>query len=367
MQNSHKDLKIALFCGGSGTRMWPMSRKKFPKQFQVLVGDKSLFQQAVGRLKKGFPIKDIYIVTTRDQVGLVLQQEPDLPLENVIIEPEMRDTLAAVGYAATVLSKKFDNPIVASLWADHLVKNNEEFINALKAAYDYAFETGKIVSIDVRPTYPNVHVGYIQIGKMIKKLDGIALFEYVRHVEKPDMATAKKFVKGWQYLWHAGYKVWHAEQMLSFYKKFTPKVYEDLMKIRDAWGTDNQEDVIRKIYPEIEKISVDFAVFEKIDRNQVVVLSANLGWSDVGAWNIVKEELAENTKDNVTKGQVFDLESRDSLIYQTDPIKITATVGLEGLIVVDTPDALLVCKKDRVADVKKVIEKLKEEKKDQYL
>lgn len=367
MQNSHKDLKIALFCGGSGTRMWPMSRKKFPKQFQVLIGDKSLFQQAISRLRLGFPIKDIYVVTTRDQVGLVLQQEPDLPLENVIIEPEMRDTLAAVGFAATVLSKKFGNPIIASLWADHLVKNSEEFVDALQAAYDYAKETGKIVSIDVRPTYPNVHVGYIQIGKMIKKLDGIALFEYIRHVEKPDMATAKKFVKGWQYLWHAGYKVWHAEQMLAFYKKFTPKVYENLMKIRDAWGSDNQEDIIRKIYPEIEKISVDFAVFEKIDRNQVVVLSADLGWSDVGAWNIVKEELAENAKDNVTKGQVFDLDSRDSLIYQTEPNKIIATVGLEGLIVVDTPDALLVCKKDRVADVKKVIEKLKEEKKDQYL
>lgn len=367
MPNNHQDLKIALFCGGTGTRMWPMSRKNLPKQFQALVGDKSLFQQAVDRVKKGFPIRDIFVVTGRNQVGLVLQQEPDLPLENVIIEPEMRDMLAAFGYAATVLDKKFKNPIVASLWTDHLVKNNDALVKALKYAYDYVAETGKIVSIDVRPTYPNVHVGYIQIGKMIKKLNNMAIFQYVRQIEKPDLATAKKFVKDWEYLWHAGYKVWKTEKMLSFYRKFQPKVWDDLAKIQQVWGTDKQEETIRKIYPNFEKISVDYAIFEKIDPKEIVVLSADLGWSDVGAWNILKEELSENQHDNVVKGEVFDLDSSDSLIYETTSGKVAATIGLEGLIVVDTPDALLVCKKDRVSDIKKIIEKLKVSKKDKYL
>lgn len=367
MRENHHDLKIVLFCGGSGTRMWPMSRKNFPKQFQALVGDKSLFQQAVDRVKKGFPIRDIFVVTGRNQVGLVLQQEPDLPLENVIIEPEMRDMLAAFGYAACVLDKKFKNPIVASLWTDHLVKNNNAFVKALKYAYDYVAETGKIVSIDVRPTYPNVHVGYIQIGKMIKKLNNMAFFQYVRQVEKPDLATAKKFVKGWEYLWHAGYKVWRTEKMLSFYKKFQPKVYADLAKIHEVWGRDKQEETIRKIYPNFEKISVDYAIFEKIDPREIVVLSADLGWSDVGAWNILKEELSENQQDVVVKGEVIDLESTDSLFYETISGKIAATIGLSDLIVVDTLDVLLVCKKDRVGDIKKIIEQLKETKKDKYL
>jgi mannose-1-phosphate guanylyltransferase len=344
-----------------------MSRKNLPKQFQSLIGDKSLFQQAVDRVKKGFPMRDIFVVTGRDQVGLVLQQEPDLPLENVIIEPETRDMLAAFGFAATVLDKKFNNPIVASLWTDHLVRNGEEFVKALKSAYEYAKNNGKIVSIDVRPTYPNVHIGYIQIGKMLEKFNNMAIFEYVRQIEKPDLSTAKKFVKSWEYLWHAGYKVWHAQKMLSFYKKFTPKAYEGLMKIHEAWGTDKQEEVVRKIYPDFEKISVDFAIFEKIDSKEIVVLSADLGWSDVGAWNILKEELSENHKDNVIKGDVFDLGSSDSLIYETTPDKIIATIGLEDLIVVDTPDALLVSKKDRIAEVKKIIEKLKDAKKDKYL
>lgn len=368
MQNSHKDLKIALFCGGTGTRMWPMSRRDKPKQFQPLVGTESMFQQAVRRLKKGFPIKDIFVITGRQYVGLVVQQVPDLPLENVIIEPEMRDTLAAVGFAAAVLDKKFDNPTIASLWAaDHLVKNGEEFIKALKSAYEFTEENDKIVSIDVKPTYPNVHVGYIQIGKMIKKLNGMAIFEYIKHIEKPDLPTAKKLSSSWEYLWHAGYKVYKTKKMLSLYKKHASKAYKGLMDIQKAWGTDEQDEQIRKIYPDFEKVSIDFALFEKLDPSEMVVLSADLGWSDIGAWNILKDELSEKTEDNVTQGSVFDEGSQDCLIYQTQPNKITATIGLEDLVVVDTPDALLVSQKDRISEVKKIIEKLKESKKEKYL
>jgi len=368
MPQNHNDLKIALFCGGVGTRMWPASRRSKPKQFQPLVGSESMFQQALRRIKKGFPIKDVFVITGREYVGLVVQQEPDLPLENVIIEPEMRDTLAAVGYAAAVLDKKFDNPIVASLWAaDHLVKNDEQFVNALKSAYEYVEVSAKMVSIDVRPTYPNIHVGYIQVGKMIKKINSFAIFEYVRQIEKPDIKTAKKFTASWEYLWHAGYKVWRAQKMLSLYKKFAPRVYKGLVKIQQVWGEDNQDEVVRRIYPNFEKVSVDYAIFEKVDPKEMVVLSADLGWSDIGAWNILKDELSENTKDNVIRGEIFDIESQDCLIYANAKDKIVATIGLEDLIVVDTDDALLVSKKDRISEIKKIVERLKEAKKEKYL
>lgn len=365
---NYQNLKIVLFCGGTGTRMWPMSRKKRPKQFQPLVGNESMFQAAVRRIKKGFPVKDVFVVTGRDYVGLVVNQAPDIPLENIIIEPDMRDTLAAVGFAAAVLDKKFKNPAVAALWAaDHLVKNDDEFIKALKCANAYVQDSGKIVSIDVRPTYPNVHVGYIKIGKMITKTAGSPIFEYIKQIEKPSLADAKKYVSGWEYLWHAGYKVWKTQKMLSLYKKHVPKVYEDLMKIQKAWGSDKQEDVIKKIYPQFEKISVDYAIFEKINPQEVVVLPADLGWSDVGAWNILKDELANDPQDNVIKGNVIDVGSQDCLIYETSSNKVIATVGLNEIIIVDTDDGLLVCAKDRVPDVKKFIEKLKEKKLDEYL
>ncbi|MEX2028292.1 MAG: sugar phosphate nucleotidyltransferase [Candidatus Curtissbacteria bacterium] len=367
-QNNQQDLKIVLFCGGTGTRMWPMSRRDKPKQFQPLVGETSMFQQAMARIKKGFPLRDVFVITGRQYVGLVVQQEPDLPLENVIIEPEMRDTLAAVGYAAAVLDKKYKNPIVASLWAaDHLVKNGDEFIKALKAAYEYTKETGKMVSIDVKPTYPNIHVGYIQIGKMIKKQNGLAFFEYVKQIEKPDLPTAKKYASSWEYLWHAGYKVWHAQTMLAQFKEFTPKIHQGLVKIQKGWGSDDQDSIVREVYPNLEKDSIDFAIFEKMDPSDWVVLSADLGWSDIGAWNILKDELALKTLDNVTSGDVIDVDSEDCLIYNKSDNKIVATIGLKGLIVVETPDGLLVCDKDKISQVKKVIEKIKESKQDKFL
>lgn len=348
--------------------MWPASRRDKPKQFQPLVGETSMFQQAVARIKKGFPLKDIFVITGRQYVGLVVQQEPDLPLENIIIEPEMRDTLAAVGFAAAVLDKKFKNPVVASLWAaDHLVKNDKEFINSLKAAYEFAKENNKIVSIDVRPTYPNIHVGYIQIGKMIKKTNGQAFFEYVKQIEKPDLPTAKKYTASWEYLWHAGYKVWHTQKMLAQFKKFTPKVYDGLMIIQKSWGTDKQDEVVRKIYPDFERQSIDYAFLEKMDPEDLVVLPADLGWSDIGAWNILKEELSQEPSDNVVAGEVVDIDSQDCLIYNKSENKIVATIGLKGLIVVDTPDGLLVCDKDKISDVKKVIEKIKQSKKEKFL
>ena len=368
MPDTHHDLKIVLFCGGTGTRMWPMSRREKPKQFQPLIGNESMFQQAVRRIKKGFPIKDVFVITGRQYVGLVVQQVPDLSLENVIIEPEMRDTAAAVGFAAAVLDKKFGNPIVASLWAaDHLVKNDMDFIGALKAAYEFAKTTGKMVSVDVKPTYPNVHVGYIKVGKMIKKINGMAFFEYIGQTEKPDLATAKKFASSWEYLWHAGYKVWHAQKMLSLFKKHLPKMSEGLAKIQDAWGSDKQDEIIRGVYPTFEKVQVDFAVFEKMNPKEMVVLSADLGWSDIGAWNILKDELSLNHDDNVLKGDVIDIGSRDCLIYANSQNKIVATIGLDDLIVVDTPDALLVAHKDRITEVKKIIEKLKVDKKEKFL
>ena len=202
---------------------------------------------------------------------------------------------------------------------------------------------------------------------MITKINGNAIFEYVKQIEKPSLAEAKKYASGWDYLWHAGYKVWKTQKMLNLYKKHVPKVYTELANIQKAWGTEKQEDVIKKIYPQIEKISVDYAIFEKIDPDEIVVLPADLGWSDVGAWNILKDELANNKEDNVIKGNVIDVGSEDCLIYETSSDKVLATVGLKELIIVDTDDGLLVCAKDKITDVKKFIEKLKDEKQDKFL
>lgn len=367
MPADHKDLKIALFCGGAGTRMWPASRKDKPKQFQPLVKNLSTFEMMVERLAKNFPMQNIFPVTTRDNVGWVVKLAPNIPLENIIVESQMRDTAAAVGLAAVVLDKKFKNPNVLALWSDHVVKNENEFGKAIKLADDVAGDSGKFVEIGVRPTFPSVALGYLKVGKMLKNVDGLAVFEFVAQIEKPDFEMAKKFVESWEYLWHIGYALWPANSMLNQFKKHFPQAYASLVKIQKAWGTSKQEDVLRSEYPKIPTTSIDFAVNSKLNADDQVVISADLGWRDVGTWNELKDEMAIRLQDNVIQGDVIELDLKDCLVYSTSERKVIAAIGLEGLVIVDTQDALLVCSKDRTQDVKKVIEKLQTQKKDRHL
>lgn len=362
------NLKIVLFCGGQGTRMWPMSRKDKPKQFQPLVGHESMFQSMVKRISKGFDVKNIYVVTGREYVGHVVDQAPNLPLQNIIIEPEMRDTLAAVGLAAAIINRKFPGATVASLWgADHLIRNDEEFIKSLRVASDLAQEHDVIVEIDVRPRFPSVHLGYIQVGKMINKVDGMGVFEFIRQIEKPDFETAKKFVSSWEYLWHVGYSVWKTRVMLAHYQKFAHETFNILEEISKNYGEGKDQQAALSAYRKIPKTSIDFAILEKLKKGDQLVISADLGWSDVGAWNILKDELSPDELKNITSGDVLDIDTKNCLIYSEGDNKVIATIGLEDLIIVDTPDALLICPKERAQDVKKIVEKLKEKGKENHL
>lgn len=365
--STQPELKIALFCGGSGTRMWPMSRKNLPKQFQPLIENTSTFEMMIKRLTKKYPSHYIHPVTIRDNVQWIVKLAPEIPLENIIIEPEMRDTAAAVGLAAAVLDKKFNNPNVLGLWSDHVVRNEEEFIKAIELANLTAGEIDKFVEIGVRPTFPSVALGYLKIGKMIKKANGMGIFEFVEQIEKPDYTTAKKFTESWEYLWHIGYSVWPAAKMLKYYEKYFKEGYEPLKKIQKAWGTPDQEKVLKKEYEKIPKSSVDYAVNSHLTAADQVVISADLGWRDVGTWNELKDEMASGPSDNIIQGDVIGLDLKDCLVYSTKKEKLIASIGLDGLIVVDTEDALLICPKDRTHDVKKIIEQLKEKNKEEFL
>lgn len=347
--------------------MWPMSRRNLPKQFQPLIEGESTFEMMINRLKPEFQMHDIFPVTTRDNVQWIVKLAPAIPLENIIIEPQMRDTAAAVGLSAAVLDKKFDNPNVLGLWSDHVVRNEQEFLKAIRLADKAVKEMDKFVEIGVRPTLPSIALGYLKVGKMLKSDDGLAIFEFVSQIEKPDYKTAKKFVQSWEYLWHIGYSVWSAQKMLNLYEKHFKEGWEALMKIQKAWGTHQQQAVIQKEYEKIPKNSIDYAINSHLTGTDQVVISADLGWRDVGTWDELKEEMSSQPRENILQGNVVDLDLKDCLIYSSTDKKIIAAIGLEGLIVVDTEDALLVCTKDRTHDVKKIIEKLKEEKKEQYL
>lgn len=360
---TNNDLKIALFCGGAGTRMWPLGRADKPKQFQPLLAGKSTFEITIERLLKGILPENIFPVVNREYVGFVAQQSPSIPLENIIIEPELRDTFAAVGLTATILHAKFGNVPVAGLWSDHLVKNEKAFLASLQAAAKLAQDENKMVEVGVRPTFASTQLGYIQLGKMIKTIDGMAVFEFLQQIEKPAEVEAAGFVKSWKYLWHVGIAVWETKLMLGFYKKLHPQVADVLEKIAKT----KNESQISKLYGEIPKSSVDFAILEKLAKVDRLVISADLGWADVGAWDVLKDEIAKTAESLVTEGEVLDFDSKDCLIYETTDGKIVATSDLEGLVIVDTPDALLVLPKEKAVNVKQIVAKLKELKKEKFL
>ncbi len=361
-------MKLMVFSGGSGTRMWPLSRKSMPKQFQNLVGETSLFQQMMAMVLSGFESKDVFVLTGKDFIDLVGKQAPEIPKENIIGEPEMRDTLAAVSFAVAYLDKKFPGETMAAIWgADHIVREKETFVKALKAAEKLANEEYVIAKVDVHPTFPSVHLGYLEIGKKLREVDGFDVFEFIRQVEKPDHATAEKFLETGNYLWNTGYFVWPLKKIMELFQKHTPETFQSLVKIQKALGTDEESKTIEKEYQKIPKMSVDYALFEKLEKKDQLEIPAVLGWTDVGAWNVLKDELADSTEMNVVRGEHVDIDSVDCLIHQTNEGKIIATVGLESMIVVDTPDALLICPKARSQDVKKIVQELKDRKKHQYL
>lgn len=359
-------MKIVIFCGGVGSRMWPMSRKNKPKQFQKLVENKTMFQQTVARIKKGFPIKDIFICTGKSYMSLVREQTPEIPKENIIIEPVMRDTAAAVGYALVHLNKKYPGAMMAAIWgADHIVKNEDVFVKALKAARRTCEIHKCIVKIDVRPTFPSTQLGYIKIGKPIGEVDGFQVFEFKKHCEKPDIKTAKRFLESWGYLWNTGYFVWPVGFALNLYKKYSPNTYAILKTIERAIGTFSLPKVLEREYPKIEKKSFDYVISEKLGPKEQLDIPADLGWADVGAWNVLKDQLAKNGE-NVESGKHIAIDTKDSLVYG-DSKKLIATIGLENMIIVDTKDALLICPKDRASEVKDIVTLIVEKGLKKYL
>jgi mannose-1-phosphate guanylyltransferase len=354
-------MKTVILAGGSGTRLWPMSTKKIPKQFQKLIGNESMLVQTIKRLSFQKP-EDIYIATNSEYQDIVQEQTEGLiPHENIIIEPALRDTAPCIGLIATTLAKKDPNDVMAVIYADHLIQDEKEFVKKLKIAAQLAEKDNTINIIEVKALTPNVNLGYVKIGEQLKVVDGVPIYQFEKFVEKPDLATAKVFLKSQSYLWNTGYFVWKISNILEKYSEFQPNTYDILEKIGQKIGHKDFQKTLIDLYPLCEKISVDYAIMEKLAPKEVRIIPADLGWNDIGTWESIWSELStESNNGNVTKGPVVNLNTSNSLIYASRK-KPIATIGLEDTIIVDTPQALLVCHKDQSHQIKKIIEKLKDD------
>lgn len=350
-------MKAVVLAGGSGTRLWPLSRRQKPKQFQKLGSSQTLFQEAVARLKFLKP-QDIYVATNAAFEAEVRAETPEIPIQNILIEPALRDTGPCIGLAAAIIAKNHPDEVMAVLYADHLIQNKKEFQKKLRVAERLSQEEKTLNIIEVKAKNPNVNLGYVKIGKMIKAVDEVEIYSFERFIEKPNLKTAEKFLQSYKYLWNTGIYVWKVDTILKAYKRYLPETYRRLMTLQAAWGTPNQKSVIEKEYPQCEKISIDYAIMEKVDPEQVRIIPADLGWSDIGTWLSFHEELAKSAEENITQGETLSLETEGSVILNNESKKLVVTVGIKDLAIINTPDALLVCNKRESQKVKKVIEML---------
>ncbi len=354
-------MKAVIFAGGVGTRMWPVSRTNFPKQFEKIIQGKSTLQLTVAHLRPEFKWEDIYISTNVSYVKIIQKQLPRLPKSNIIGEPVRRDVAPAVGYLMTILEKKGDRPTLI-LWSDHLRKNLAAFKKMLKAGQKYlVLNPNKFLFIGEKPRFANQNLGWIETGKKSGEIDGLSIHRFKSLKYQPDLSLAEKFFRAHNYYWNPGYWLVKPSLVLEQYRKFKPEMYKQLEILGSSFGKAEHSSKLKKIYPTLEKISFDKAILEKLDPEKAEVMVVDMGWSDVGTWQALKEALQKEAKANVVYGKTYSFESEDNLVYSYTPQLVT-TVGLKGTVVVVTKDVVLVCQQNAMAEVKKLVEIFEKDK-----
>lgn len=345
-----------IMAGGKGERFWPRSRRNMPKQFLSLTDDgKTMIQLTVERIQPLIAIEDVFVVTNKDYKELVKAQLPELPEENIVLEPMAKNTAPCIGLASMYIKKKYDDAVMVVLPSDHLIKFNSMFINTLKDAIEVAEEETNMATIGITPNYPETGYGYINFGEEKQNTKNHNVYKVERFVEKPNLEKAKEYLLSGKYLWNSGMFVWKASTILGQFEKLLPDTYAGLLKIEEALGTEDAESVLEIEFQKFQSESIDYGIMEKAQ--DIYTLPGNFGWDDVGSWLALERFNRTNDQGNVVNGNVISIDTKNSIIQGSD--KLIATVGVDNLIVVDTADALLICKKENAQDIKRVLENLK--------
>ena len=342
--------------GGKGERFWPRSRVKLPKQFLSLTDDgKSMIQHTVERLKKILNIENIFVVTNYSYVNLVIEQLPDLPIKNILVEPESKNTAPCIGLAAIHIRKKYKNSKMIVLPSDHLIKFNELFIDTLEIGLEAIEKNDNIITIGITPTYPETGYGYINFKRntSINKIKNI--YEVIKFVEKPNFKKAKQYINTGEYLWNSGIFIWNTDTILKCFEEFTPEIYKGLVQIEKFINTESYEKTLKEEYIKFHATSIDYAIMEKV--KSIYVIPGNFGWDDVGSWLSLERIKEADNNGNIILGNIIKIKTSNSIIQGSN--KLIATVGLDNIIIIDTEDALLVCNKAHTQDIKEIVEKLK--------
>ncbi len=354
-------LYAVIMAGGSGTRLWPLSRKGLPKQALRLIGDRTMFQHAVDRLAPLFPPERIFVVTNAAMADL-LRPQSELPADNFILEPSPRDSAPAAGLAAATLLARDPDAAMVILTADHYIVDTGQFRAALAAADEVAAD-GTIVTLGIRPSYPATGFGYIRLGESQIIVNGFRVYRSAGFVEKPDLPTAVRFVEEGRHAWNSGMFIWRADRLLAEFAGQLPESHAALTRIGAAAGTPDANKVLAAEWPNVRKISIDYGVMERAAN--VSVIPVDIGWSDIGSWAALLDVLPGDAAGNVLGGNVLALDSRGSYV-RSESGRLVALVGMQDVVVVDTPDALLICPRERAQDVRDIVNRLAAEGRRSY-
>jgi mannose-1-phosphate guanylyltransferase len=374
MKDNQLSAHAVILAGGRGTRFWPRSRTRTPKQLLNIVGEQTMLEQTVTRLAPVFPPSRIWTVTNDEQSIEVLKQLPVSSQRQVLAEPVGRNTAAAIGLAAIHIRHKVlrdaknieGDALMAVFPADHYVAKEKSYQQIVRAALQVAAQPCRLVVLGIPPGRPETGFGYIEreAGKVDVQA-GIPVYAVRRFTEKPSLSRAKQYIKSQRYHWNAGMFFWRLSTLFECLKKYLPKTYEILMRIAETIGTPRYRQALNRGYQQLDSISIDYAIMEPATReksgaNSVFVLPADVGWSDIGSWAAVYELLAKNPLENVSQGDFVVFDSLGN--YFWSPRKLVAAVGVRNLVVVETSDALLVCARDRAQDVAKIVKLLEKKK-----
>jgi mannose-1-phosphate guanylyltransferase len=358
-------MQIVIRAGGVGTRLWPWSRSDRPKQFLPLFVTQSPVQAAYDRfVKAGLVTPDqVYVSVGKESLDLALEELPALKREQFIVEPALRDTAAAIGLETVWVTNRAGECIIASLGSDHYVSKPGVFVQALRTAERFLEENpGYLVTIACEPTRVETNYGHVKKGDVLGEFDGVPVHQVAAFTEKPDTRIAQEYTESGDYLWNANFFVWSSRTLMDQFKALEPEMHAQLMDLAKSAGTDGFREALRTIYPRLKRIAVDYAILEPTARaGRMAVIPAAMGWSDIGSWATLTDAFPADADGNLIMGPALTEETTNTTIFSRNPDrKIIATIGVDGLAIIDMKDALLICPKDQCGKVKRLVERIRE-------
>jgi mannose-1-phosphate guanylyltransferase len=354
---------VAIMAGGIGSRFWPVSRTDYPKQFLDILGTgKTLIQQTLNRFLSIVPVENIYVVTSEDYVELVQEQLPSLPVENIVAEPFRKNTAPCIAYISFKLIQKDPEASIIVAPADHIIIDEDKFLEVCSNAMSFVNHLNALVTIGIKPSYPNTGYGYIQhdMAEVAPSVYKVKTF-----TEKPNKDLAQTFIASGDFLWNSGIFIWQLKRITASLKKYLPEIYDLFAAEQEKFNTEDEKELIENIYPQCTNISIDFGLMEKADN--VYVIPASFGWSDLGTWNSAWDNMEKDYLENACTGKnVMVIDATRCIVHSPDD-KLVILQGLDDFIIVDTKDVLLVCHREKEQEIKDYVAEVKRNIGDQYL